>query len=150
MQRRAFFSSCSYLCLRFAPEMPKSSSSRHSSSQSPPASALTLSASNSAQRQVSPEVTAAEAALAASDWKTAEAKLDPWLAASHSTDARALFDAGYVADAEDSPDDAAALYRRAVGADPNSIEATLSLGLLLAKAGQDSGCAPAARPRHRA
>ena len=29
---------------------------------------------------VSEQVTAAEAAIAASDWKTAEAKLDPWLA----------------------------------------------------------------------
>ena len=52
------------------------------------------------------EVTAAEAAIAGSDWKTAEAKLDPWLV-SHPEDARALFDAGYVADAQNRLDDAA-------------------------------------------
>ncbi len=47
---------------------------------------------------VSGEVAGAEAAISSSDWKTAEAKLDAWLAA-HPEDARALFDAGYVADA---------------------------------------------------
>ena len=78
------------------------------------------------------EVAAAEAAIASSDWKTAEAKLDPWLAA-HPTDARALFDAGYVADAQNRLDDAAALYRRAIAADPKSFEAHISLGLLLAR-----------------
>lgn len=81
---------------------------------------------------VNSDVAAAEAALSASDWKTAEAKLDTWIAA-HPTDARALFDAGYVADAQNRLDAAAALYRRAVDADPKSFEATLSLGLLLAR-----------------
>ena len=78
------------------------------------------------------EVASAESAIAASDWKTAEAKLDVYLA-THSTDARALFDAGYVADAQNRLDDAAALYQRAVAADPGSFEAHLSLGLLLAR-----------------
>ena len=55
-------------------------------------------------------VVAAEAAIASADWKTAEAKLDPWLA-THPNDARALFDAGYVADAQNRLDDAASLYR---------------------------------------
>lgn len=78
------------------------------------------------------EIAAAEAAIASSDWKTAETKLDSYLAA-HPTDARALFDAGYVADAQNRLDDAAALYRRAIAANPNSFEAHLSLGLLLAR-----------------
>jgi tetratricopeptide (TPR) repeat protein len=77
-------------------------------------------------------VAAAEAAIANSDWKTAEAKLDQWLAA-HPYDARALFDAGYVADAQNRLDDAATLYRRAIDADPKSFEAHISLGLLLAR-----------------
>jgi len=92
-------------------------------------------ASSSAAPASSPlpaEVTAAESAIAASDWKTAEAKLDVYLAA-HPTDARALFDAGYVADAQNRNDDAASLYRRAVAADPKSFEAHISLGLLLAR-----------------
>ena len=78
------------------------------------------------------EVAEAEAAITKADWKAAEAKLDPWLV-SHPNDARALFDAGYVADAENRLEDAAALYRRATQADPRSFEAHLSLGLLLAR-----------------
>lgn len=83
----------------------------------------------------------AEAAIVKSDLKTAEAKLDPWLAA-HPTDARALFDAGYVADAQDRSDDAIGLYRRAVEADPKSFEAHLSLGLLLARQGKTAEARP--------
>ncbi|MGD0157338.1 MAG: tetratricopeptide repeat protein [Terracidiphilus sp.] len=81
---------------------------------------------------ISTDVVAAEAAIAASDWKTAETRLDPYLAA-HPTDARALFDAGYAADAQGRLDDAAALYRRAIASDPKSFEAHISLGLLLAR-----------------
>lgn len=84
---------------------------------------------------VSTQVMAAETAIAASDWKTAAAKLDPWLL-SHPNDARALFDAGYVADAQNRMDDAAAFYRRAITANPKSLEAHLSLGLLLARQGK--------------
>jgi tetratricopeptide (TPR) repeat protein len=94
-----------------------------------------------AEQPVSPEVTAAEAAIAASDWKTAETKLDAWLA-SDPTDARALFDAGYVADAQNRLDDAAGLYQRAIAANPNSFEAHLSLGLLLARQGKPDEARP--------
>lgn len=86
-------------------------------------------------------VAAAEASISKSDWKTAEAKLDSWLV-SHPTDARALFDAGYVADIQNRLDDAVALYRRAISADPNSFEAHLSLGLLLARQGKPSEARP--------
>ncbi len=81
---------------------------------------------------LSSEVVSAETAIAASDWKTAEARLELYLS-SHPTDARALFDAGYVADAQNRLEDAADLYRRAAVADPKSFEAHLSLGLLLAR-----------------
>lgn len=78
---------------------------------------------------------AAESAIARSDWKTAQAKLDSWLA-DHPSDARALFDAGFVADAQNRLDDAESLYRRAIAADPKSFEAHVSLGLLLARDGK--------------
>ncbi len=78
------------------------------------------------------EITEAEAAITKADWKTAETKLEPWLA-SHPSDARALFDAGYVADAQNRLDTAAGFYRRAVDADPKSFESHVSLGLLLAR-----------------
>jgi predicted Zn-dependent protease len=85
-----------------------------------------------APQPISEEVAEAEAAIVKSDWKAAEAKLSPWLAA-HPKDARALFDAGYVADAQNRLDDAAGLYRRAVEANPGSFEAHVELGLLLAR-----------------
>lgn len=106
-----------------------------------PPSAIGGQVSAGAARPVSPEVAQAEAAIVKSDWKAAEAALTPWVAA-HSTDARALFDAGYVADAEDRRDDAAALYRRAIEADPTSFEAHVSLGLLLARQGKPDEARP--------
>ena len=81
------------------------------------------------------ELTEAESAIAKSDWKTAATQLDTYLA-SHATDARALFDAGYVADHQDQFDRAAGFYRRAVELNPNSFESHLALGLLLARQGQ--------------
>ena len=78
------------------------------------------------------EVLDAEASIVKSDWKAAEAKLTPWLA-DHPTDARALFAAGYVADAQGRLDEAEGLYRRAVESNPKSFESRLSLGLLLAQ-----------------
>jgi predicted Zn-dependent protease len=87
------------------------------------------------------DLAVAEAAIAGSDWKTAESKLDAWLIA-HPDDARALFDAGYVADAQNRLGDAAALYRRATTVNPNSFEAHLSLGLLLARQGKPGDARP--------
>jgi tetratricopeptide (TPR) repeat protein len=94
-----------------------------------------------APQPISAQVTAAEAAIASSDWKSAEAKLDPWVT-THPDDARALFDLGYVADAQGRLDDAAGFYRRAIAADPNSFEAHLSLGLLLARQGKPDEARP--------
>ena len=85
-----------------------------------------------AAQPVSDDVAEAEAAIAKSDWKAAEAKLDTWLAA-HPADARALFDAGYVADAQNRLEAAEGLYRRAVEANPQSFEAHVELGMLLAR-----------------
>jgi tetratricopeptide (TPR) repeat protein len=83
----------------------------------------------------------AEASIIKSDWKSAQTKLEAWLA-THPTDPRALFDAGYVADAQNRLDDAAGLYRRAVEANPRSLEAHLSLGLLLARQGKSEEARP--------
>jgi len=91
--------------------------------------------SNDQAPGIAPELTDAEAAIASSDWKTAAARLDAYLQ-THATDARALFDAGYVADHQDQLDRAAAFYRRAVEANPNSFESHLGLGLLLARQGK--------------
>jgi len=89
----------------------------------------------------SPEVAKAEAAMVKSDWKAAEPILDAWLAA-HPDDARALFDAGYMADAQGRNEDAVKLYRKAVEANPKSFEAEISLGLLLARLGRAAEARP--------
>lgn len=94
-----------------------------------------------ASQTVSQQVADAEAAIVKSDWKTAETNLDAWLA-SNPADPRALFDAGYVADAQNRLDDAVSLYRRATEADPASFEAHLSLGLLLARQGKPTDARP--------
>lgn len=131
--RLAFSVLLAALVLGSAPASAQNSSSSAGSAP-PPASSAPESATTATTTPppLPAEVAAAESAIAASDWKTAEAKLDVYLA-SHPADARALFDAGYVADAQNRLDDAAVLYRRAVAADPNSFEAHISLGLLLAR-----------------
>ena len=93
------------------------------------------SAGSEAESPLLPEVAEAEAAIVKSDWKNAESRLAAYLVA-HPDDARALFDAGYVADAENKLEDAAGFYRRAVKANPKSFEAQVSLGLLLARQGK--------------
>ncbi|HTW81072.1 MAG TPA: tetratricopeptide repeat protein [Terracidiphilus sp.] len=84
---------------------------------------------------VSAQVLAAESAIAGNDLKSAQASLESYIAA-HPNDERALFDLGYVADAQNRLDDAADLYRKAIAANPKSFEAHLSLGLLLAREGK--------------
>lgn len=103
--------------------------------QSPSSAAQNVPAAPAATAEVDDAVVAAEAAIVKSDWKTAEAKLSPYLA-THPDDGRALFDAGYVADAESRLEDAAGFYRRAAAANGRPFEAHLSLGLLLARQGK--------------
>ena len=121
----------------FAQEPPK----KNPEAQSPAAAPPVTSAAQLDPQPVSAQVADAEAAIVKSDWKAAAARLDLWLA-DHPDDPRALFDAGYVADAQNRLDDAEGLYRRAVDADPKSFEAHLSLGLLLARQGKVDDARP--------
>lgn len=98
-------------------------------------------ASHASAAPVSSEVAEAEAAIVKSDWKTAETRLNLWLTG-HPADARALFDAGYAADAQSRLPDAENFYRRAIDADPKSFEAHVSLGLLLAREGKAEDARP--------
>jgi Flp pilus assembly protein TadD len=92
-------------------------------------------------QSISGQVLDAEASIIKSDWKSAQAKIEAWLVA-HPADPRALFDAGYVADAQNRLEDAYDLYHRAVEANPKSFEAHLSLGLLLARQGKAEEARP--------
>lgn len=107
----------------------------------PPSAQPPIEPAAATTQTVSREVAEAEAAMGKSDWKTAETSLNLWLA-SNPADARALFDSGYVADAENQAADAESLYRRAIAADPKSFEAHLSLGLLLARQGNPEDARP--------
>jgi len=118
-------------CVQFAQEAPSASGKTSSGAAAAP----------QGSQSVSAQVAQAEAAITSSDWQTAQAKLDTWLAG-NPTDARALFDAGYVADAQNRLDDAAGFYRRAIAANPDSFEAHLSLGLLLARQGKPEEARP--------
>ena len=122
------------LCAAFMVCLSCASVAQESSSGSSGFQAGPTGLSSPSSSPIPAEVSAAESAIAAADWKTAEARLEPWIAG-HPDDARALFDAGYVADVQNRENDAAALYRRAIQADPKSFEAHLMLGLLLARKG---------------
>lgn len=80
----------------------------------------------------------AESAIEARNYSAATYQLDAWLSA-HPSDARALFDRGYVADAQGQAADAESWYRKAIAADPKQFEAHLALGLLLAGKGDADG-----------
>jgi predicted Zn-dependent protease len=116
------------IVLMFASVAGFGQNSAQSQEQQAPAA---VSAASSPQ-SISDEVAEAEAAIVKSDWKAAATRLDSWLT-THPADARALFDAGYVADEQNRLIDAAGLYRRAVEANPQSFEAHVELGLLLAR-----------------
>jgi tetratricopeptide (TPR) repeat protein len=81
-----------------------------------------------------PQREAAESKIEQKDFEGARPLLVQYLSQNPS-DARALFDLGYVEDATSHQDAAAADYRKAIDADPKQFEARMALGLLLAHQG---------------
>lgn len=98
--------------------------------QQPPLPPGTTSPDESPRPQSDP-LAEAEAAIEVKNYSAAESRLDLWLSA-HPNDARALFDRGYAADAQNQTADAESWYRKAIAADPKQFESRLALGLLLA------------------
>jgi tetratricopeptide (TPR) repeat protein len=90
-----------------------------------------------AQAQQDPLLDQANAALDQHDFPAA-LKLLTSLAAKYPTDAHLLYDLGFTQEALDQTSNAADTYRRAVAADPKYFEPHLSLGLLLARTGQQA------------
>lgn len=86
------------------------------------------------QSQTSKPLDEIESAIEAKKYTLATARLEIYLSA-HPTDARALFDRGYVEDAQGHTGAAEGWYRKAVVADPKQFEARSALGLLLAARG---------------
>jgi len=77
----------------------------------------------------------AESAIDTKEFDRARGLLDTYLSA-HANDARALFDRGYVEDAQDHDNTAAGYYQKAIAADPKQFESRLALGLILARQGK--------------
>ena len=98
------------------------------------------SAPDQAPQQQSPAdpLAEAETAIASQNYSLADARLDVWLSA-HPDDARALFDRGYVANAQGNIDAAESWYRKAIAADSQQFESRLALGLILAGKGDQAG-----------
>ncbi|HZZ40065.1 MAG TPA: tetratricopeptide repeat protein [Acidobacteriaceae bacterium] len=88
---------------------------------------------NSAQPSTGP-LTEAESAIEAKNYSLAASRLDVYLSV-HANDARALFDRGYIEDAQGHTDAAEGWYRKAIAADPKQFESHLALGLILAAKG---------------
>ena len=86
------------------------------------------------QKQASDPLEGVESAIEAKNYPQAASRLDVYLSA-HPEDGRALFDRGYVEDAQGHTDAAEGWYRKAIAADPKQFEARLALGLLLAATG---------------
>ncbi len=86
------------------------------------------------QQQAADPLGDVETAIVAKNYALATSRLSVYLSA-HPEDARALFDRGYVEDAQGHTDAAEGWYRKAVAADPKLFEARLALGLLLASKG---------------
>jgi Flp pilus assembly protein TadD len=79
----------------------------------------------------------AETAIDTRDFEHARKLLDAYLSA-HASDARALFDRGYVEDAQERDETAAGYYKKAIAADPKQFESRLALGLILARQGKQA------------
>jgi len=86
------------------------------------------------QQQAADPLGDVETAIEAKNYTLASSRLSVYLSA-HPEDARALFDRGYVEDAQGHTDAAEGWYRKAVAADPKLFEARLALGLVLAAKG---------------
>ena len=139
--RRLLFSSILCLVIPGSAISQAQSASSVQTASSSEASVATQAKSANEPEIVAPEVAKAEAAIVKSDWKTAEPILDAWLAA-HPADPRAIFDAGYLADAQGRNEDAERLYRKAIDINPQSFESQISLGLLLARMGKPAEARP--------
>jgi tetratricopeptide (TPR) repeat protein len=97
-------------------------------SQSAPAKAAPAKAENEPLAQ-------AETAIEANDFDRARSLLDTYLSA-HASDARALFDRGFVEDTQGHDDSAAGYFQKSIAADPKQFESRLALGLILARQGK--------------
>ncbi len=86
------------------------------------------------QKPASDPLGEVESAIEAKNYPQAASRLDVYVSA-HPNDARALFDHGYVEDAQGHTDAAEGWYRKAIAADPKQFESRLALGLLLAAKG---------------
>lgn len=92
------------------------------------------SSANSSRSAPANPLTGIESSIGNKQYAKAAALLDAYIAA-HPTDARALFDRGYCADAQGNTAQAKLFYGKAITADPKQFESHFALGLILANEG---------------
>ncbi len=101
----------------------------------PPGTSTSDQTQDQPKQQASDPLADIESAIEARNYTLAASRLEIYLSV-HPSDARALFDQGYIEDAQGRTDAAEGWYRKAIAADPKQFESRLALGLLLAaKAG---------------
>ncbi|QNI34281.1 tetratricopeptide repeat protein [Alloacidobacterium dinghuense] len=98
----------------------------------PPGTSTNEPSPEAAAKSADDPLAQAEAAIDTKDFAHARSLLDTYLSG-HSNDARALFDRGYVEDAQEHDHAAANYYQKAIAADPNQFESHLAVGLILAR-----------------
>jgi len=101
----------------------------------PPGTSIDDSSHGISSSSASP-LTEAEAAIEAKEFHHARSLLDTFLSV-HANDARALFDRGYVEDAQGHDEAAAGYYQKSIASDANQFEPRLALGLILARQGKN-------------
>lgn len=101
----------------------------------PPGTSMNEPSESTPTKSANEPLSQAESAIESKDFDRARSLLDTYLSA-HPTDARALFDRGFVEDAQGRDNPAESYYRKAIAADPKQFEPRLALGLILARQGK--------------
>jgi len=101
----------------------------------PPGTSIDDSSRAASAKSVDDPLTQAENAIDTKDFDRARTILDTYLSA-HAGNARALFDRGFIEDAQGRADAAAGYYQKSIAADANLFEPRLGLGLILARQGK--------------
>ena len=101
----------------------------------PPGTSMNEPSESAPAKSANDPLSQAESAIESKDFDRARSLLDTYLSA-HPTDARALFDRGFVEDAQGRDNPAESYYRKSIAADPKQFEPRLALGLILARQGK--------------
>jgi Flp pilus assembly protein TadD len=107
------------------------------SAPQPPGTSTSMEEQRQSTQAANDPLSKVEGAIETQNYDQASSLLDPYLSA-HPSDARGLFDRGYIEDAQGHDEAASGYYHKAITADPKQFESRLALGLILARQGKPS------------